>query len=83
MKHIKLKDLFEFGIKKKVKTVHSNKDRNYYADIVKGLGEYEITLGSYKGLTHYMLNTTKTAKSLPTAEKIAEEWLESYIKNPK
>lgn len=81
---IKLKDLIsEFGTRKKVKTITIPESRDYYADIMEGLGEFEIELGSYKGLTHYMLNTKKTAKSLKEAEKIAKKWLKSYVKNPK
>lgn len=83
---VKLKDLLnEFTPikRKKVKQITVPDSNDYYAEILKGLGEYEIQLGSYRGLTHYMINTTKTAKNLGQAEKIAKKWLEDYIKNPR
>lgn len=81
---IKLKDILkEFGTKELVKTIPHPQDKNLYAQISKAMTKYEINLGSYKGMNHYMINTTKEARTLPKAEKIAKEWLKSYAKNPK
>jgi hypothetical protein len=72
----------KFPKKEHVKTIQAGNPM-YYADIAICMGEYLITIGTYQGLTHYLINTTKSAKTFEQAEKIAKRWLIEYSNNPK